>query len=340
MRFSFMPEKRNGPVTPLSVPAPPCRPETQSGRPAGWLWRRRCGFAAATERVSGFSRVAGSTTLPGRPQGSRPSTRLATGIARCRLSVASGRLRSRSDETSRPTLPPTTQWLSGDWYLAPPVKTVGNQSASRALALKLVQLVAADADTREIEDIFRRDPLLAYHLLRLVNSLGMGPGKRISSFSQAILILGRQQLKRWLNLLLFAASKDDHRSAMLLAHAGVRARSMELLANAAGLDKAKQEQAFMAGMFSLLGVLFGLPLAEILQPLRLADGLSSAVLEHKGETGQLLLALKAAAHADSVSLSELLPGLQISPDEFNRINIKAHRWILGVIHGDQDMAND
>lgn len=246
----------------------------------------------------------------------------------------------RSDETSRPTLPPTTQWLSGDWYLAPPVKTVGNQSASRALALKLVQLVAADADTREIEDIFRRDPLLAYHLLRLVNSLGMGPGKRISSFSQAILILGRQQLKRWLNLLLFAASKDDHRSAMLLAHAGVRARSMELLANAAGLDKAKQEQAFMAGMFSLLGVLFGLPLAEILQPLRLADGLSSAVLEHKGETGQLLLALKAAAHADSVSLSELLPGLQISPDEFNRINIKAHRWILGVIHGDQDMAND
>jgi EAL and modified HD-GYP domain-containing signal transduction protein len=246
----------------------------------------------------------------------------------------------RSDETSRPTLPPTAQWLSGDWYLAPPAKAVGNQTTSRALALKLVQLVAADADTREIEDIFRRDPLLAYHLLRLVNSVGMGPGKRISSFSQAILILGRQQLKRWLNLLLFAASKDDHRAAMLLARAGVRARSMELLASAAGLDKAEQEQAFMAGMFSLLGVLFGMPLPEILQPLHLSDGLNRSLLEREGETGQLLLALTAAEHADSLALAELLPGLRVAPDEFNQINIKAHRWILGVIHGKQDMAND
>jgi hypothetical protein len=32
--------------------------------------------------------------------------------------------------------------------------------------------------------------------------------------------------------------------------------------------------------------------------------------------------------------------LRVAPDEFNQINIKAHRWILDVIHGKQDMAND
>jgi EAL and modified HD-GYP domain-containing signal transduction protein len=245
----------------------------------------------------------------------------------------------RSDEQYRPALPVAARWLSGDWYLAPPAKPVGNQAASRALALKLVQLVAADADTREIEDVFRRDPVLAYHLLRLVNSLGMGMEKRISSFSQAILILGRQQLKRWLNLLLFSASKDDHRSAMLLARVAVRARSMELLAKATGLDRAKQDQAFMAGMFSLLGILFGLPLVEVIEPLHLGDVLSGALLRHEGETGGLLQAIKAAESADSASLNVLLDGLQIAATGFNQINLEAHRWMLDVIRDKQDATD-
>src|SRR5664279_1832571 len=194
----------------------------------------------------------------------------------------------RFDEPSKPMLPPTAQWLTGDWYLAPPSRMTGHQAASRALSLKLLQRVAADADTHEIESIFRQDPVLAYHLLRLVNSLGVGVGRSISSFSQAIFILGRQQLKRWLNLMLFAAGQDDYRSAMLLARVAVRARHMELLAKAGGLDRSVQDQAFMAGMFSLLGVLFGMPLAEVLAPLNLNDSLTGAVLRRTGELGRLL----------------------------------------------------
>ena len=242
----------------------------------------------------------------------------------------------RSDEPGKPTLPAAARWLSGDWYLAPPAKPVGNQAASRALALKLVQLVAADADTHQIEDVFRRDPVLAYHLLRLVNSLGTGMEKRISSFSQAILILGRQQLKRWLNLMLFAASKDDHRSTMLLAHVAVRARSMELLARAAGFDRTKQDLAFMVGMFSLLGILFGLPLVEIIKPLHLGDALTGALLRHEGETGGMLQAIKAAECADSASLTGLLNGIQVTAAGFNQINLEAHHWMIDVIHDKQD----
>ena len=106
----------------------------------------------------------------------------------------------RADKQTKPVLPPTARWLIGDWYLAPPAKGSGRQATSRTLSLKLLRLVALDADTCEIEAIFRHDPVLAYHLLRLVNSFGVGVGRTISSFSQAILILGRQQLKRWLNL--------------------------------------------------------------------------------------------------------------------------------------------
>jgi EAL and modified HD-GYP domain-containing signal transduction protein len=244
-----------------------------------------------------------------------------------------------SDEQTKPAPPPPVTWISGDWYLAPPAKPVGNQVVSRALALKLVQLVAADADTREIEDIFRRDPVLAYHLLRLVNSPGIGMSKRITSFSQAILVLGRQQLKRWLNLMLFAASKEDHRSAMLLARVGVRARSMELLAREAGLDKQKQELAFMTGMFSLLGILFGLPLADILKPLQLDESLPGALLRQEGELGCLLQMAVSAEHSDAPALHELLGKAQVTALSFNQINIEAHRWILDILRDKQGAAN-
>jgi len=236
-----------------------------------------------------------------------------------------------ADGPGKPVLPPATQWLSGSWYLAPPAKPVGNKTLSRAMAVKLVQLVAADADTREIEDIFRRDPTLSYNLLRLVNSLGIGANKKISSFSQAILMLGRQQLRRWLNLMLFAAQKDDPRSAMLLARVAVRARSMELLAKANGLDRSGQELAFMAGMFSLLGILFGQPLSEVLKPLQVSDMLAGAVIRHEGDLGRLLLAVDAAERGDGEGLSALLGDMQLTAGEFNKLNIEAHTWMLGVI---------
>ncbi len=170
--------------------------------------------------------------------------------ARCKQVAAPGIY--RADRQLEADYAADIEWLDGSWYLAPLGKPTANQAASRAIALQLVQLVAADADSRDIEAVFRRDPTLSYHLLRLVNSLGVGAGRQITSFSQAIVILGRLQLRRWLNLMLFAARGGDQRSGMLLALVAMRARAMELLARAAGLDKSHQEQAFMVGMFSLL----------------------------------------------------------------------------------------
>ena len=241
--------------------------------------------------------------------------------------------------TGKPELGRNKPWLTGDWYLAQPPRTTAGQSASRALSLKLMQLVATDADTHEIEAIFRQDPVLAYHLLRLVNSLGMSTGRHISSFSQAILILGRQQLKRWLNLMLFAASRDDYRSAMLIARVAVRARSMELLARTVGLDRWHQEQAFMVGMFSLLGVLLGMPLAEILGPLKLNVLFENALLRHEGDIGPLLQCIEASEYFDEANVRQILEKHGLDPETWNLLTLEAHQWMLGAIHDQQDQCD-
>jgi hypothetical protein len=228
-------------------------------------------------------------------------------------------------------MPPQIKWVVGNWCLHPPAKALWPQAASRALALQLVQQVAADADTHEIEALLRRDPTLSYHLLRLVNSLGMGTGRKITSFSQAILILGRQQLRRWLNLMLFAAKEGDVRSAILLSRVAVRARAIEMLAKARGLDKPTQEQGFMVGMFSLLGILFGMPLAEVLAPLAISENVQRALLGHEGDLGALLKLVESAEGAKLSELSDQLSALQLDADEFNAVIVEAYNWMLGVV---------
>ena len=245
-----------------------------------------------------------------------------------------------SDSLARPVLPPAALWLDGDWCLAPQPRPSGSQIASRTLELKLLQLVMADADTREMEEIFRQDPTLSYHLMRLVNSVGMGATRHITSFAQAILIVGRRQLRRWLNLMLFAAGKNDYRSGMLLARVAIRARSMELIARSVGLDRSGQELAFMAGMFSMLGVLFGMSLSALFNTLQLSDALLAAVLRHEGDIGLLLKSVELTEQGDGSGLFNLPGGLELSPGEFIQISLEAHQWMLGIVQrtqGDRDV---
>lgn len=227
--------------------------------------------------------------------------------------------------------PENIGWIDGNWYMEAPAKPNNKQAASRAMATQLAQMVAADAETRDLEAVFRRDPTLSYQLLRLVNSLAVGSGRQITSFAQAIVILGRQQLRRWLNLMLFAAGDGDQRSAMLLARVSVRARAMELLARLSGLDKALQDQAFMIGMFSLLGILFGSPIKEVLKHLTISEVMYDAVVNHGGELGNLLSLIEFAEQGDFASLGEGLIQLQVSYEDFNLTAIQSFGWMLSVV---------
>ncbi|NIC42319.1 EAL and HDOD domain-containing protein [Aquabacterium sp. A08] len=224
--------------------------------------------------------------------------------------------------------PAQARWCQGDWYLAPPAKPNVAQAASRQRALQLLQMVTDDADTHALEDVFRHDAALSYQLLRLVNSVAVGSRREITSFGQAILMLGRQQLKRWLNLLLFAARDDDERSAMLMAHVSLRARGMELLAQATGLDRSAQDQAFMTGMFSMLGVLFGTPLVEMLRTIRVPDALHAALVDRQGELGPLLTAWEAVERHDADATAHALAPWGVGPDAFNTLLLQACGWML------------
>jgi EAL and modified HD-GYP domain-containing signal transduction protein len=129
--------------------------------------------------------------------------------------------------------------------------------------------------------LLKQDPALAYHLLKLVNSAAFALSSPIHSFGQAINVLGRRQLQRWLQLLLYARQQDDGLANPLLPLAAVRASMMEELAKSLEGDRDQQDMAFVA-VFSLLDVLLAMPMTEIVAALSLDLDVVRALLDRAG----------------------------------------------------------
>ena len=220
-------------------------------------------------------------------------------------------------------------WLAGHLagHVAPTQK---GDPTTRGLLLKLLALVATDADTDEIEALIRRDPNLSYQLLKLVNSVAISPGKKITSFAQAILLLGRRQLQRWLQLLLYARTQDGTSANPLLPRAALRGSLMEALAQRLQLPHEMQDHAFMVGMFSLLDVLFGEPLEAIIAPLNLSDGIEQALLSRAGRLGGLLAAVAAGEGAPGKELAGALAAAGIERAGWAAALVEALRWTVRI----------
>ena len=178
-------------------------------------------------------------------------------------------------------------WFSGDYALQAGVPE-GDDGTSRRHMLTMLALLARDADSRELEAQLKQDPALSYHLLKLVNSAAFSVGTQITSFAQAISRLGRRQLQRWLQLLLYARPHPDSPPNLMLPVAALRGAALEALCKRDGGDRDDQDLAFMTGVFSLLDRLFQMPMAEVVQDLNLPDHVDAALLSRGGQLGQRL----------------------------------------------------
>lgn len=187
-----------------------------------------------------------------------------------------------------------------------------DQAPSAATVVRLLNMIKSDADLIEVERELKREPVLSYRLLRFVNSASAGFHKSISSFRQAVVILGYHQLHRWLAVLLVTTAKNGARTEVVRSSL-VRASFMETLAMSQSITLTLADQCFIVGVFSRLDELMGQPLASALAPLNLAAEIRAALLERSGEGGSLLDLAIAMEAGDKLRAGELLGRIKISP---------------------------
>jgi EAL and modified HD-GYP domain-containing signal transduction protein len=217
------------------------------------------------------------------------------------------------------------------YYFAKPAILAGRKlTPSQIAIMRLMTQLASDAELSAIERSIKEDASLGLSLLRLVNAPSSRVPERIDSLAQALKMVGRQQIQRWLQILLYAESEKSRPAASpLLALATTRGRLLELMAESIRPgDRRVAGTAFTVGILSLMNALFGLPMKEILKQLNVADEVKEALLTRSGLYGDMLQLVECIEKIDTAcpQLKYLLQRLGLTSEELYALQVRAFQW--------------
>jgi c-di-GMP phosphodiesterase len=169
--------------------------------------------------------------------------------------------------------------FQGTFFSRPEPLPSAEMPQSTVAAMRLMGLARdPNVSDQQLTDVIAIDPVLTFQLLRLVNSAALG-GRGVASIGQALRLIGRGAFLRWLAVAVAAARKSKNGIDQELVRQAVeRGRLCEQLVGT-GRDAGT---LFLVGLFSLLDVVFRMPLAEILERVVLSTEANDALLERTG----------------------------------------------------------
>ncbi len=225
-------------------------------------------------------------------------------------------------------------YFQGFYFAKPSVIAGRKLSPSQLAVVELMNLVVSDADNSEIERAIKRDVSLSINLLRIVNTPAAGLRQRIDSLSQALIVVGRRQLQRWLQIMLYAEPGNrGHTQTSLLMLASTRARLMELLAGRLRPGQRHVvDMAFTVGIMSLMDSLFCVPMADLVEQIPVSDEVAQALLRRSGFFGELLrLAESFERMEEGDDPLPALGELAASGDDLVELEMSAFEWSNQVV---------
>jgi c-di-GMP-related signal transduction protein len=167
-------------------------------------------------------------------------------------------------------------YFQGYFFARPSVIQSQHVPATKLNCLRVLsELQKPDLDFKRLEALIRGDVGLTYKLLRYVNSALLGRRGEIQSIERALVILGTDDIRRWVALATLPMLATD-KPGELITLSIVRARFCERLIQLAGITQ--QNEAFLMGMFSLLDALIDQPLDEALLSVSLGPDITQALL--------------------------------------------------------------
>lgn len=151
------------------------------------------------------------------------------------------------------------------YFLGHPVPVPGRSIASVDMArLQLLQALQNPLlSLAQIEEIVKPDPALCYQILQTVNSAAFAQRRHVQSIRQALLLLGRDAVRRWVSVWTLA-SLGAKSHPELITMSAIRARCCEVLGEGLGGETMAAE-GFLVGLCSLLDAILGISMAAVVK---------------------------------------------------------------------------
>ncbi|HLA33358.1 MAG TPA: HDOD domain-containing protein [Rhodocyclaceae bacterium] len=196
---------------------------------------------------------------------------------------------------------------------------------NRLHVMQLLNLVRSDAEFGEISQHLKQEPVVSFKMLRYINSPVMGLQSPIATLDKALFVLGREKFYRWLSLLLFDIKTPGYRDRVLTEQALVRAHFLEHIAGQGALPD-KKDEFFLLGLFSLLDILLGQPMTEVMQQARLPQAIRDAMLGQAGAYFDALQLAIATEGTDYQSIEDQTARCGLDAVEVSRCTLAALTW--------------
>lgn len=221
--------------------------------------------------------------------------------------------------------------FEGRFYRLPITKDAEhNVSPLKVNLIKLLDLVRDEKfEFADVAKVIQQDTALTISLMRLINSPFIGLRQKVTSINQAVTILGQVEVSKWVTTAvskLLGADRPDELTRLSL----VRARLAENLAARFSLGD-KAESLFLLGLFSVLDIILEMPMEEALSMVQVSDEIREALLEGKGEFGEILKFILQYEAGDFTAVSRTLIVRDIQPLDIYNAYTDALAWYRSVI---------
>jgi EAL and modified HD-GYP domain-containing signal transduction protein len=182
-------------------------------------------------------------------------------------------------------------FFQGYFLCKPNVVLKGRKmEASQWIAMQLLAKVTdPNADFPILEGIISQDVGLSYKLLKLVNSAYFSRSSTIKSIQQAITLIGLNELRGWVTLLVMASKVDKPNELTVIALQ--RAMICDKIGKTLG-DK-NDDSFYLIGLFSVLDAFMDMPMNQILANIPLSENVIEALINHRGKLGIVLIVVLA-----------------------------------------------
>lgn len=216
-------------------------------------------------------------------------------------------------------------YFQGYFFCRPHIISRKDIPSHRLTYLRILQeLHSIEPDFEEITRIVTTDLSLSYKLLRLVNSAIFGFRSRINSIKHALVILGLEEIKKWITLLALSNMGQD-KPEELIAHSVVRARFGELISIIIGLQN-RSSEFFLMGLLSLIDAFLDRPMEEILAELPLADEIKDALTGRMNLFGEVYRLIVAYEKADWEEVRTYSSRLNLVEEKIPQFFLQSVQW--------------
>lgn len=221
--------------------------------------------------------------------------------------------------------------FQGYFFARPTVVQKIRMAKASGVFFRLLQQLSCDAEIAAIEETFKQSPAMTYKLLLLVNSVAFSSREKIRTVRHAITQVGLQNLRRWVQLAIFAEEGGQGLNNPLMDMAAVRAAFMEELArlelkNSKLLRHAHPDESFMVGSLSMLKDIYDISMSEIVANLNLTDEIQDALVNRGGDLGTLLCVTEMMERLELDEAADCLQRLGVSPQAVLECQKKAYAW--------------